>query len=530
MVKDTNDMLHMVQESTLQDSEKCVSFATVVVTENTHKKVNFRKVEEDVASNVDYEPTIPMSSVMNVNERLRNTIYGYFIGKRVAFPVVENYVFNVWGKFGIQKVMMNAKGFYFLKFSSMKGVDDVLENGPWMIQQVPNILNKWPPSTSLTKENHSSVPIWVKMHNVPMAAFMDDGLSFIASKTPANESIVVAVLKLEGNGCYSGVRMEATKVFNMQDFWSSAGSMTSYCKGDAYQEGGSLSANTTSKPKPPPPITIHSCLELTSKLENSLVGELITIETLPNITAIFHDNGHHNMRVKYLGECNKLLPLEKNANTPLNDIEDDYYDDDSGYEINPPDNDYIGGFDWIQDEMDKSDDDDSMENESLASSEVLNVHHVGSSENTITGIDSNNDQLCEGQTTALKKSEVGHLSEVEKALVFHKMLYVRPGLLELVCLTYDQNLGGVSRIRVLISSRFSSLLSFLSQISSWTLFLYRKPPYNDFSFYDHSFEALLSSRILRTWTISSLLIIFVSFSPLSLSWLASDIKTQLCKD
>ncbi|GKB98611.1 ribonuclease H-like domain, reverse transcriptase, RNA-dependent DNA polymerase, partial [Tanacetum coccineum] len=62
-------------------------------------------------------------------------------------------------------------------------VDDVLENGPWMIQQVPIILNTWSPSTSLTKETHSSVPIWVKMHDVPMAAFTDDGLSFIASKT-----------------------------------------------------------------------------------------------------------------------------------------------------------------------------------------------------------------------------------------------------------------------------------------------------------------------------------------------------------
>nr|GEY44229.1 hypothetical protein [Tanacetum cinerariifolium] len=190
MVKDTKDMLHMVQESTLQDAKKCVSFATIVVTENTHHKVNFRKVEEDLASNVDYESTIPMSSVVKVNVRLSNTIYGYFVGKRFAFPVVENYVFNAWGKFSIQKVMMYAKGFYFLKFSSMKGVDDGLENGPSMIRQVPIILNKWPPSTSLTKENHSSVPIWVKMHNVPMAAFMDDGLSFISSKTPANVRLV----------------------------------------------------------------------------------------------------------------------------------------------------------------------------------------------------------------------------------------------------------------------------------------------------------------------------------------------------
>ncbi|GJW91291.1 polyadenylate-binding protein 2-like protein [Tanacetum coccineum] len=166
MVKDTNDMLHMVQESTLQDAEKRVSFATVVVTENTHKKVNFRKVEEDVASNVDYESMIPMSFVVKVNERLSNTIYGYFIGKRVAFPVVENYVYNAWGKFGIQKVMMYAKGFYFFKFSSTKGVDDVLENGPWMIRQVPIILNTWSPSTSLTKDNHSSVPIILSFFQV----------------------------------------------------------------------------------------------------------------------------------------------------------------------------------------------------------------------------------------------------------------------------------------------------------------------------------------------------------------------------
>ncbi|GKE40733.1 ribonuclease H-like domain, reverse transcriptase, RNA-dependent DNA polymerase, partial [Tanacetum coccineum] len=202
MVKDTNDMLHMAQESTLQDAEKRLSFATVVVTENTHKKVNFRKVEEDVASNVDYEPMIPMSSVVKVNERLSNTIYGYFIGKRVVFPILENY----------EKTM-------FLKMDP---------------RQVPIILNKWSPSTSLTKENHSSMPIWVKMRNVPMAAFMDDGLSFIASKTgnplmlysytsmmcneswgqssyayamievhanvELKESIMVAVLKLEGNG------------------------------------------------------------------------------------------------------------------------------------------------------------------------------------------------------------------------------------------------------------------------------------------------------------------------------------------
>ncbi|GJS64706.1 zinc knuckle CX2CX4HX4C containing protein [Tanacetum coccineum] len=145
----TIDSLNIVKESSIDDvTGNRNSFANVVSSQPDKPKLNFRK---------------------------RGSC-------KVAFPVVENYVYNAWGKFGIQKIMMNAKGFYFFKFSSKKGMDDVLENGPWMIRQVPIILNKWTPSASLTKANHSIVPVWVKMHDVPMATFTDDGLSIIASK------------------------------------------------------------------------------------------------------------------------------------------------------------------------------------------------------------------------------------------------------------------------------------------------------------------------------------------------------------
>ncbi|GJS87609.1 hypothetical protein Tco_0770245 [Tanacetum coccineum] len=57
-------------------------------------KVNFKKLESN-ASTDDYEAIIPVSLLMEMNARLSNTIYGYFIGK--VFPVVENYVYNAWG-------------------------------------------------------------------------------------------------------------------------------------------------------------------------------------------------------------------------------------------------------------------------------------------------------------------------------------------------------------------------------------------------------------------------------------------------
>ena len=36
--------------------------------------------------------------------------------------------------------------------------------------------------TSLTKENVNKIPVWVKIHDVPVAAFTADGLSVIATK------------------------------------------------------------------------------------------------------------------------------------------------------------------------------------------------------------------------------------------------------------------------------------------------------------------------------------------------------------
>ena len=37
-------------------------------------------------------------------------------------------------------------------------------------------------NTNLLKEDLTHVPVWVKLHDVPMAAFSEDGLSLIATK------------------------------------------------------------------------------------------------------------------------------------------------------------------------------------------------------------------------------------------------------------------------------------------------------------------------------------------------------------
>ena len=136
-------------------------------------------VDEAVCEGVNV--SIPRRVVEKVNARLEHTLYGYFIGNRMAFPVVEYYVRNNWAKYGLKKIMMNANGFFFFKFDTQAGLEAVLEEGPWMIRKSPIILKKWSMDTILCKEELTRIPIWVKLHDVPIQAFEDDGINLIAS-------------------------------------------------------------------------------------------------------------------------------------------------------------------------------------------------------------------------------------------------------------------------------------------------------------------------------------------------------------
>ncbi|GJT14892.1 retrotransposon protein, putative, ty1-copia subclass [Tanacetum coccineum] len=75
---------------------------------------------------------VPVESIRAISERFANTTYGFFLGKKVAYLVVANYVRNIW--------------------------DAMLENGPWFIRNNPLILKKWHPDENLLKEDVSTVP------------------------------------------------------------------------------------------------------------------------------------------------------------------------------------------------------------------------------------------------------------------------------------------------------------------------------------------------------------------------------------
>ncbi|GJR97603.1 putative reverse transcriptase domain-containing protein [Tanacetum coccineum] len=162
------------------DVNKENSYASLV-RPNVATKVHFRTlVNEEKVDNFDC--VLPKIAAAKVMRRYENSIVGFFVGKDPSFPVVQQYVSNTWRKFGFEKITRNDEGVYLFKFASKSGMDQVLEKGPWLIRKSPIILNKWTACVSLKKGEVTKVPVWVKLYNVPVLAYSEDGLSLIATQ------------------------------------------------------------------------------------------------------------------------------------------------------------------------------------------------------------------------------------------------------------------------------------------------------------------------------------------------------------
>ncbi|GJU29646.1 hypothetical protein Tco_1173235 [Tanacetum coccineum] len=81
-------------------------FAAKLKGDMTQKSVNFCTLAASVGNGAD--AAISLESVRATSEWFANTSYGFFLGKREAYPVFANYTRNTWSKNELVKSMMNS--------------------------------------------------------------------------------------------------------------------------------------------------------------------------------------------------------------------------------------------------------------------------------------------------------------------------------------------------------------------------------------------------------------------------------------
>ncbi|GAV92904.1 DUF4283 domain-containing protein, partial [Cephalotus follicularis] len=110
-----------------------------------------------------------------------NSLVGYFVGKRIPFKIVKEHLEKKWRKWGNVQIITGANGNFIFKFDSSLSCDLVLSNGPWEVWGAYLALRRWEEGMSLCKDSFSSIPVWVKLVNVPSELWTRPGLSYVAS-------------------------------------------------------------------------------------------------------------------------------------------------------------------------------------------------------------------------------------------------------------------------------------------------------------------------------------------------------------
>ncbi|KAF8019352.1 hypothetical protein BT93_G0122 [Corymbia citriodora subsp. variegata] len=107
-------------------------------------------------------------------------LVGYFIGKKLPFQLVETALKHAWGS-KLSEVKADDRGFFFLRISDAEFRRYLLDRGPMTVARVPLILKQWDPLLELKKDDHTKVPVWIRLRNIPMVLWLVQGIGGIAS-------------------------------------------------------------------------------------------------------------------------------------------------------------------------------------------------------------------------------------------------------------------------------------------------------------------------------------------------------------
>ncbi|XP_039155725.1 uncharacterized protein LOC120287105 [Eucalyptus grandis] len=102
------------------------------------------------------------------------------VGKRLPFHLTEDALKHAWGNHLVQVIAADL-GFYYFHIPDKDFRRKVLEGVPITVAKIPLILQQWHPMMELKKDCHKTVPVWVRLRNLPVNLWFASSISALAS-------------------------------------------------------------------------------------------------------------------------------------------------------------------------------------------------------------------------------------------------------------------------------------------------------------------------------------------------------------
>ncbi|GKB40393.1 zinc knuckle CX2CX4HX4C containing protein, partial [Tanacetum coccineum] len=109
------------------------------------------------------------------------TVVGHFIGFQMGYREIVGHLKRMWRLYQLEEVIVN-QGMYYFNFKSHEGMQCVIENRPWMLENKPLFVRKWEPGLCMSKLDTYKLPLWVKIYDFPLEAWNIEGISRNASR------------------------------------------------------------------------------------------------------------------------------------------------------------------------------------------------------------------------------------------------------------------------------------------------------------------------------------------------------------
>ncbi|KAF9604251.1 hypothetical protein IFM89_004957 [Coptis chinensis] len=139
---------------------------------------------------------VPRDIIDEGIEEWKDVLVGYFMDKRLAFPYVKRFLQKVWKLKGTMDITTD-RDLFFINFSVDEDKQMALEGGPLFIAVKIFVIRPWSVEVEVLQNKTQTVPIWVKLSNVPMELWPLNGLSFLASLVVGPQCMDDATAKKE---------------------------------------------------------------------------------------------------------------------------------------------------------------------------------------------------------------------------------------------------------------------------------------------------------------------------------------------